>query len=85
LAAVDVVCRRVAQAFGTMVNLLNLQRCLVGGGISAGGDLLCDRILANMSDFTWRFLLERTEVRIAERGNDAGLLGAAALAWARFG
>ena len=76
-AAVDAVCRRIAQACGTMINLLGLEACLLGGGISGAGAALVDRVAAHLPAFTWPFLLDRARVARAETGNDAGLLGAA--------
>jgi glucokinase len=81
LAAIDSVCRRIAQAFGGMINLLNLEACLIGGGISQGGSLLLDGVQRNLSRFTWPPLLRPVQTRLAATGNAAGLLGAAAAAF----
>lgn len=84
LAALDDVCRGMAQALGSMVNLLNLQRCLLGGGIAEGAAPLLRGIRTHMPRYTWPFLLRHVQVLPAARGTDAGLLGAAAKAldWA---
>jgi glucokinase len=79
-AALNATCRRIAQAFGTMINLINLQACFIGGGIACAGDPLRDLIRLHLSDFTWPFLLARSRVDLAVTGPDAGMLGAAA--WA---
>ena len=81
-AALDHVCRRIAQALGGLVSALNLQACLLGGGIAAAGEPLRQRVHAHMARATWPFLLARAELRLAERGNDAGLIGAAEAALA---
>jgi glucokinase len=78
--ALDATCRRIAQACGIMVNLLNLQACFIGGGIASAGAPLRDRVRAHLEDFTWPFLLARSRLDLAATGADAGLLGAAA--WA---
>jgi glucokinase len=83
-AAVDAVCRRLAQACGIMINLLGLEACFLGGGIADAGAALIDRVRAHLADFTWPFLLARARVALAETGNDAGLLGAAAEALQRW-
>jgi glucokinase len=77
-AAVDAVCRRIAQACGTMINLLNLQACLLGGGIAGAGEPLRARVEAHLPAFTWPYLLARARVDLARTGPDAGILGAAA-------
>jgi glucokinase len=79
-AAVDATCRRIAQACGIMINLLNLQACFIGGGIASAGAPLRERVRAHLKDFTWPFLLARSRLDLAATGADAGLLGAAA--WA---
>jgi glucokinase len=78
--ALDATCRRIAQACGIMINLLNLQACFIGGGIAGAGAPLRDRVRAHLKDFTWPYLLARSRLDLAATGADAGLLGAAA--WA---
>ena len=79
-AAIDATARRIAQALGTMINLLNLEACLLGGGISEAGADLLDAVRRHLPDFTWPLLLARTRLLPAALGNDAGLVGAAAIA-----
>jgi glucokinase len=79
LAAIDTIGRRLAFACGTMINTLVLDCCFLGGGISAAGDVLLEPVRRHLPDFVWPFLLSRSTVRLAETGNDAGLLGAASL------
>ena len=81
-AALDQVCRRIAQALGGLVSALNLQACVLGGGIGAAGEPLLRRVREHMVHTTWPFLLARAALRLAERGNDAGLIGAAEAALA---
>ena len=63
-----------------MINTLNLQACLVGGGIAEAGEALLVPIRRHLRDFTWPYLLARTRVERAATGADAGILGAAAAA-----
>jgi glucokinase len=78
LQIVDRSCRHIAQAFGMLVNALSLDACIIGGGVSGAGAILCDRVRAHLPDFTWPLLMSRVEVVISTLGNDAGLLGVAA-------
>ncbi|MBI1778014.1 MAG: ROK family protein [Proteobacteria bacterium] len=80
IQAIDSTARWIAQAFGTLINALNLEACIIGGGLAGAGDRLAEPVRRQLGDFTWPLLLANAAVRIAERGNDAGVLGAAALA-----
>jgi glucokinase len=79
--AIEETCRWIAQALGSMINILGPQACIIGGGIAAAGDALIAPIQRQLPAFTWPMLLSQTRVIAAERGNDAGLIGAAALAF----
>ena len=78
-AAFNAVATRIAQACGTLVNSLNLDLLLLGGGIAGVGDRLLRAVRSSMTRSTWPMLLGQVELRLAERGNDAGMLGAASL------
>ena len=73
--------RALAQAFGSVLDLLNLDACLVGGGVAAAGDILLEPLRRHLPDFVYPLVGERVTVTPAALGNDAGLLGAAALAF----
>lgn len=79
LAAFNSVAGRIAQACGTLVNSLNLDLLLLGGGIAGVGERLLRAVRSAMTLSTWPMLLGQVELRLAERGNDAGMLGAASL------
>lgn len=78
--AIEATCRRIAQGLGTLINILNLEACLIGGGIAGAGEALLGPVRNNLGDFTWPYLLSRARVALAATGSDAGILGAAALA-----
>jgi glucokinase len=79
-AALTASCRRLAQACGILVNALNLQACVLSGGVAAAGEALRSRVEAALPDFCWPFLLQRVSIRLAARPSDAGLVGAAVAA-----
>jgi len=83
-ATIDQTGRYIAQAFGIMINLLNLEACLVGGGISAAGQPLVEAVRKHLPSFTWPNLLRNAQVLLAGLGNDAGIVGAAAMAIQRM-
>jgi glucokinase len=82
--AIDQEGRYIAQAFGIMINLLNLEACIIGGGISAAGQPLLDAVRKHLPSFTWPNLYRKSQVLLAQMGNDAGLIGAAAMATQRL-
>ena len=84
MQAVDETAEAIAQAFGIMINLLALEACIIGGGISAAGATLLDAVRGHLRRFTWPLLHDRCRVLAAENGNDAGWLGAAAMALDRL-
>jgi glucokinase len=81
LAAFDEAGAALAQAFGSILNLLNLDACLVGGGVAAAGEILLEPLRRHLPDFVYPLVGQRVTVVPAALGNDAGLLGAAALAF----
>ena len=76
--------RAIAQVFGSVTNLLNLDACIVGGGLSPAGDSLLRLVREAVPDFTLPLLAENLRILPAQLRNDAGLLGAAALAWEKL-
>jgi glucokinase len=84
LGTLDRTGRYLAQAFGIMINLLNLEACVIGGGISAAGEPLAEAVRRHLPSFTWPNLLRNARVLLAELGNDAGIVGAAAMAIQRM-
>ncbi len=68
-------------ALATLTHLLAPERILLGGGgIDAAEELLIEPIRASLFDHVQPYLGERLSLRRAALGNDAGLIGAAALA-----
>jgi glucokinase len=82
--ALDEAGRWIAQAFGSILNILDLEACIVGGGISEAGESLLGPVRRHLPDHAWPQILDRVEVLAAGLRNDAGILGAAAQAWERL-
>jgi glucokinase len=81
LQVVEEAARAIARMFGSVTNLLNLDACLIGGGLSQAGDFLLRLVREAVPGFTLPLFAESLRVLPAALRNDAGLLGAAALAW----
>lgn len=80
LQVVDEVARALGQGIGGLLNALNFERCTVGGGVSAAGAFLLDRIVRETRARCWRKVFEDCSFRLAELGNEAGVVGAARVA-----
>lgn len=77
---VDRAADRLAWAFGTLVNLLNPERIVVGGGVAAEGDWLLDPIRRALPRYAMPDLLASTTVAVSALGADVGVAGALAVA-----
>jgi glucokinase len=75
---IDAVARRIAQAFGTLLNVLNVEACVIGGGVSQAGEAITAPVERHLADYAWPLVRSGVRVAIAELRNDAGILGAAA-------
>ncbi len=84
LLLVEDVCHKIAQAFGTLLNVLNVEAFIIGGGISRAGSIISSTVKKYLPDFVWPELLKGVDVVIAELQNNAGILGAAAQAMERL-
>lgn len=82
-AALEVV-DGTAQALGAglagALNLLNPDRVVIGGGVSAAGPFLLDRIVAEIRRRTFAHVFAAAQIRLAELGADAGAIGAGRVA-----
>lgn len=77
---VDKVGHYLGLACANLANTLNPTKIIIGGGVSAAGSFLLDRIDANFQKFAFKPTRDVTELRLAELGNDAGAYGAASIA-----
>ncbi|HER4594011.1 TPA: ROK family glucokinase [Streptococcus pyogenes NGAS616] len=67
-------------ASANISNILNPDSVVIGGGVSAAGEFLRSRIEKYFVTFTFPQVRYSTKIKIAELGNDAGIIGAASLA-----
>lgn len=68
---------------GIVINLLNPERILIGGGVVSAGKLLLGPAVEEARRRSHRVSFAGCRIEKATLGNDAGLVGAAA--WARLG
>jgi glucokinase len=80
-AAIEQVGHALGAGMVTLVNVFNPSRILVGGGGIAAGDLLLDPARREVAEHAMPSLRDHVEIVPARFGADAGLLGAATLAF----
>lgn len=66
-------------ALANVANLLNPSTIVLGGGVSKAGEFLAEKVRKNLVEFSFPTIRDITKVKIAELGNDAGVIGAASL------
>lgn len=66
-------------ALGNIANILNPSTIVLGGGVSQAGDFLVEKVSEVVKEFTFPTIRPVTKIKIAELGNDAGMIGAASL------
>ncbi len=69
----------VASGITNMINIFQPEVLCIGGAISREGDRILKPIIEYVENNRYSRNVEQTEIKIAEYGNDAGLLGAAFL------
>lgn len=80
----ETVCEKyiyyLAESMLNMFNIFRPEAFILGGGISAEGDYLVNKLKAYCEKFDYGYKrAPRTEILVATLGNDAGIIGAAAL------
>ncbi|WEG72975.1 ROK family glucokinase [Vagococcus intermedius] len=82
LSVVDKVAFYLGLACGNIGNMLNPTDIVIGGGVSAAGEFLRSRVQSYFEQFTFPQVSESTKVKLAQLGNEAGVIGASSLALA---
>lgn len=80
LRVVDKVSFYLGLACGNIGNMLNPSDIVIGGGVSAAGDFLLTRVRHYFEEFTFPQVRDSTRIKLAQLGNDAGVIGASSLA-----
>ena len=83
--AVELVGHRLGAGMVSLVNIFNPEVLVVGGGAIAAGDLLLDPARREVERHAMPSLRDAVRIVPAHFGAEAGLLGAAVLAFEEFG
>ncbi|HEY9074378.1 MAG TPA: ROK family protein, partial [Desulfobaccales bacterium] len=73
--------RSLGQAIASVVHLLGLSRVIIGGGFAGAWEVFEPTLSEELYHRLTLFPPEALSVSPAQLGKDAGLLGAARLAW----
>jgi len=77
--AVSANANMIGTAIGSVVNLLNPDIVVIGGGMSLGGEEYIDLIRKGIYNFAFESTTSKLKIELAEFGNEAGWIGAACL------
>ena len=69
----------------SLCRVLDPDRIVLGGGMAKAGAALMDPLRRHFRREHWALTEPRTALALAQLGNNAGVIGAAAIAWQTFG
>jgi glucokinase len=69
----------LARVCGIMCNTLSPDRIVLGGGVVMAGQIIVDEVTKHLHKYCWEAIAQRCEIVRAQCGEDAGVLGAAAM------
>ncbi|HEV7858574.1 MAG TPA: ROK family protein [Pyrinomonadaceae bacterium] len=67
----------------SLINVINPEAIVIGGGVAAGWDLFVGHLREQIAQRAFPIPAQRAQILRAERGDDAGLLGAAHIAFSQ--
>jgi glucokinase len=79
IKAHETACEMLARACGFITNALAPDRIVLGGGVMKAGQVISSEVTRRFRNHCWQAIADRTEIVIAECGENAGVLGAAAM------
>lgn len=81
----DRACDLLARAIGMMENALTPDRIVLGGGVMMAGRIIIDTVNKHLPKYCFSMIREKCTIVAAELGEDAGVVGAAAMVFEEFG
>lgn len=76
---IDYTTKVLGKSLANIATVINPSKILIGGGVSKAGDQLLIRLKKYFELYAMRRLNEACELKLAQLGNDAGIIGAAFL------
>jgi len=80
----DEMARHLATACVNFARALDPDRIVLAGGMAKAGRDLLAPVQEHYRDLHWGLTPRKTAIALATLGNDAGVIGAAGIAWAEF-
>lgn len=75
----EIIGYRIGMGLTSVINLLNPEKVIIGGGVAEAGDLLFEPIKRTVKQRAMKIAGEAVEIVPAELGNSAGVIGASML------
>jgi len=69
----------------SICRIFDPDRIILGGGMAKAGERLLEPVREHFRKLHWSLTDIRTDIELAALGNDAGVIGAAGVAWTNFG
>lgn len=79
LDLVDYEAEYLALGLGNILNIINPEMLILGGGVALAGDILLNSVKDKLSKYALPIVLVDLKIKLGELGNDAGIKGASAL------
>jgi glucokinase len=80
----DFVCDRLARAIGAVITMLSPNRVVLGGGVMMAGQVIVDTVKKHLPRYSLPETLQNCDIRSAQLGEKAGVIGAGALVFEEF-
>jgi glucokinase len=84
MTAIEQTAKYLGMGIANIVSLLNPEMVVLGGGLMQSADLFLDTVKREMTEWAQPIAAKRVRITITELGENAGLLGAARLAFDRL-
>jgi len=81
LRAFEIWSDNLGMGVASLIHIFDPELVVLGGGVSESGELFIDLVREAVLRHGIRAIVEGVPIEISALGNDAGILGAAALAW----
>lgn len=81
----DAAAYHLAVACVTIERIFDCEQIVLGGGLANAGDDLLTPVQKHYTALDWKLTPQMSKLVLAELGNDAGVIGAAGVAWQQLG
>lgn len=76
---IDIEVKYISMGIGNLMNTVNPEIIVIGGGVALAGDFLFEKIKRDLIKYALPVTLDNIKIVQAKLGNDSGIIGAAAL------